>query len=267
MLSLVRLALTAAVMVAIALRLRRRPPAAVVVPAPPPEPRRRVWIVVLLACVVVALVIAAGVYAMARAADGGTTPSRLEPRPGTPSGAATPSLSTAMATTTPLPSAAPDPCAPARRPLTIRPLNPSIRRAVNRQWHRIERWLQANAPKSSAALASPGRARTIAIAESQTGLDFPDDLRASLLRHNGGFPLPGGRTRSIREIRDEWRATCTSNATTIPFATGQPPLTKDRAYYTLLKTTADALEGTLEVDGYLPKTSQGHLTWHPTTTP
>ncbi|MFI6319435.1 SMI1/KNR4 family protein [Nonomuraea sp. NPDC050556] len=288
MLSLVRLALTAAVMVAIALRLRRRPPAAVVIPAPAPEPRRRVWIVVLLACVVVALMIAAGVYAMARAADGGTGGSRAEAPPavsrtetplgtGTPPGTGSPSgpQTSAFPTTnpptsatgTPTPGAVSDPCAPTRRPLAIRPLDPSVRRAVNRQWHRIERWLQTNAPKSYAVLTSPGRARTIAIAESQTGLDFPDDLRASLLRHNGGFPLPGGGTRSIREIRDEWRATCTSNAATLPFAPGQPPLSEAGAYYAFLSTTADALEGRHPLNGYLPKASRGRLTWHPTTTP
>src|SRR5690606_18834318 len=110
----------------------------------------------------------------------------------------------------------PDPyCAPAlgtatAGPVTIRPIDPGVRRAVNRQWRRIERWLEANAPRTSRTLGTPGRARTIAIAEAQMGVRFPDDLRASLLRHNGatGFGFGGASNLSIREIRDTWRLEC-----------------------------------------------------------
>ena len=86
-------------------------------------------------------------------------------------------------------------------------------RAVNRQWRRIETWLKANAPKSYSTLGKPGRARTIAVAEAQMGLRFPDDLRASLLRHDGAvsakdawaFGFLGNWNQGVRGIRDTWR--------------------------------------------------------------
>jgi cell wall assembly regulator SMI1 len=56
---------------------------------------------------------------------------------------------------------------------------------VNRQWRRIEAWLKTNAPRSHRTLGKPGKAETIAAAEARMGLPFPDDLRASLLRHDG----------------------------------------------------------------------------------
>jgi hypothetical protein len=106
-------------------------------------------------------------------------------------------------------------CTPARRPVTVRPIDQKVKRAVDRQWRRIERWLRSNAPRTYRALGAPGRAHTIAVAESQMGVDFPDDLRASLLRHNGsrgaavfGFIQNGGTHLGIRDIRDSWRAMC-----------------------------------------------------------
>ncbi|WP_143120905.1 SMI1/KNR4 family protein [Streptosporangium canum] len=107
-------------------------------------------------------------------------------------------------------------CHPVTRAPRVRPLSPRVTRAVNRQWARIERWLKANAPASRRTLRGPARARTIAVAEAQMGLRFPNDLRASLLRHNGaaavdgtwpfGF-LPNGFL-GVREIRDTWRMLC-----------------------------------------------------------
>ncbi|MCG5212214.1 SMI1/KNR4 family protein [Streptosporangium soli] len=106
-------------------------------------------------------------------------------------------------------------CAPAPAEPAVRPVGAKVTRAVARQWRRVERWLKTNAPKTYGSLRAPGKARTIAIAESQTGVRFPDDLRASLLRHNGahgpaalGFGFSGGRLLSVREIRDGWRAAC-----------------------------------------------------------
>ncbi|WP_143020456.1 hypothetical protein [Sinosporangium album] len=88
------------------------------------------------------------------------------------------------------PPASPAPTAHPRcavRPVVAdaRPLSPAISRAVNRQWTRIEGWLRTNAPRSYASLRPPAKARTLAVAEAQMGLRLPDDLRASLLRHNG----------------------------------------------------------------------------------
>lgn len=107
-------------------------------------------------------------------------------------------------------------CRPSGEAPRARALSPGVTRAVNRQWTRIERWLKANAPATRRTLAPPARGRTIAIAEAQMGLRFPDDLRASLLRHNGalasgvtpGFGLLARRMLGVREIRDTWRELC-----------------------------------------------------------
>ncbi|MGC5015424.1 SMI1/KNR4 family protein [Streptosporangium sp. DT93] len=119
------------------------------------------------------------------------------------------------------PEPAPGPSADADcRPVTaaprVRPVDPRVTRAVNRQWRRIERWLAANAPESRRTLGEPGRAGTIAVAEAQTGLRFPDSLRASLLRHDGSFSsgdtwafgFQGDANLSVRGIRDTWRMLC-----------------------------------------------------------
>ncbi|WP_326828454.1 SMI1/KNR4 family protein [Streptosporangium sp. NBC_01810] len=98
----------------------------------------------------------------------------------------------------------------------VRAIDPRVTGAVNRQWRRIERWLAANAPESLRTLGRPARARTIAVAEAQMGLRFPDDLRASLLRHDGArlvddtwpFGFIGNRNQGVRGIRDTWRRLC-----------------------------------------------------------
>ncbi|MGW4410517.1 SMI1/KNR4 family protein [Nonomuraea sp. NPDC004702] len=112
-------------------------------------------------------------------------------------------------------------CRPRTAKPHVRAINPKVTRAVNRQWRRIETWLKANAPKSYRTLGGPGRARTIAVAEAQTGLSFPDDLRASLLRHNGSAVIEGtwpfgfldNVNMTIRQIRDHWRTLCQIDAT------------------------------------------------------
>ncbi|MBG0816249.1 SMI1/KNR4 family protein [Planomonospora sp. ID82291] len=113
--------------------------------------------------------------------------------------------------------AAPDrDCTPSARAPVVRRPDPRAVRAVNRQWARIERWLKANAPATYRTLAGPARARTIAVAEAQMGLRFPDDLKASLLRHNGarssgtsaGFPFFLHTIADVRGIRDAWRSLC-----------------------------------------------------------
>jgi hypothetical protein len=111
-------------------------------------------------------------------------------------------------------------CAPVPAEPAVRPVSRQVRQAVGKQWRRVERWLKAKAPRTHALLRPPAKARTIAIAEAQMGVRFPDGLRASLLRHNGasgphltGFGMPdgtatGSRLLGVREIRDEWRAHC-----------------------------------------------------------
>ncbi|MET8048169.1 SMI1/KNR4 family protein [Streptosporangium sp. NPDC005286] len=115
------------------------------------------------------------------------------------------------------PAAVPDAdCRPQVRVPRVRAIDPGVTRAVNHQWRRIERWLAANAPESLRTLGRPARARTIAVAEAQMGLRFPDDLRASLLRHDGArvvgdtwpFGFIGNRNQGVRGIRDTWRRLC-----------------------------------------------------------
>ncbi|TYB61064.1 hypothetical protein FXF51_29940 [Nonomuraea sp. PA05] len=218
MLKLVRLALTAAILTAIAVRLRRRArmPAKRPVPQSPAPAVRRTrmgltW-VAIAAIVVVTLT-----AALVPGSTGRATPEPTGSPPMTQDEERRVSLEAQTAVQQPLPTPAeiPDPhCSPAPRPVTVRPIDPVVRRAVNRQWVRIERWLKANAPRTYRTLGAPGKARTIAVAEAQMGVDFPDDLRASLLRHNGasgfgfGFWFDGAINQSIREIRDTWRWLC-----------------------------------------------------------
>lgn len=105
-------------------------------------------------------------------------------------------------------------CHPAARRPHLRARNPKVTRAVNRQWVRIERWLRVNAPRTYGTLAAPARPGTIAVAEAQMGLRLPEDLRASLLRHNGGgVSLLGEDPLDVRRIRDSWRMLCEVDGT------------------------------------------------------
>ncbi|MFI9590678.1 hypothetical protein [Nonomuraea sp. NPDC052265] len=316
MLKLVRQALTAAVLIALAVRLRRRArlPRAVPPPSVPPSvpvPARRsrragtalLWLVV---AVVVALTLGFAlmgtsarrdVQALVRAA----TEQQQSPAGGEPLTSVTSVESPAdpVATDRPTPDAsaaqAPN-CAPRRRPIDPRRVAPDVKRAVDGQWRRIERWLKRNAPRTYRTLGAPARARTIAVAESQMGVDFPDALRASLLRHNGargagvlGF-RPGARDQlTVRGIRDAWREMCarepagswdgllipflsytafdgtTAYATvssadgTVAGATGR----RLRSTYTLLRTVADTLERGGTIDGRRPAVGDGLLRWRP----
>lgn len=56
---------------------------------------------------------------------------------------------------------------------------------ITESWIRIESWLAANAPATFRALAPPADRSRIAAAEEATGLAFPDEVRESLLRHDG----------------------------------------------------------------------------------
>jgi hypothetical protein len=107
-------------------------------------------------------------------------------------------------------------CRPRNAEPRVRKLDTKVTRAVNRQWRRIEAWLKANAPRSHRTLGKPGKAEAIAAAEARMGLLFPDDLRASLLRHDGtvfvkdtwGFGFLGNSNLTVREIRDAWQGLC-----------------------------------------------------------
>ncbi|MEU4699774.1 SMI1/KNR4 family protein [Nonomuraea dietziae] len=107
-------------------------------------------------------------------------------------------------------------CRPENATPRVRKLNAKVARAVDRQWRRIEAWLKTNAPRSHRTLGKPGEPEVIAAAEAEMGSLFPDDLRASLLRHDGvvhlddvgAFGFLGNSNASVREIRDTWRRLC-----------------------------------------------------------
>ncbi|MEU4512632.1 SMI1/KNR4 family protein [Nonomuraea wenchangensis] len=294
MLKLVRLALTAAVLTAIAIRLRRRAR----LPGRRAEPSRTprggsvsnarmgvVWAgIAALVALVLTLALIPGETLGAASAPRhpqGVTPSPQGPltpsQPVTPPSVTPPSATlppvtppavtlppvTPPVVTPPADASAPQTgasaCAPASRPVAVRPIDPAVRRAVNRQWRRVERWLRTNAPRSYRSLAGPGRAGTIAVAEAQMGVDFPDDLRASLLRHNGsrgrqafglGFWADGSANLGIRQIRDSWRLLCGRPAaggwegTWIPFLATTDSVASAASY-----AVADATGGGLLWEG------------------
>ncbi|MED7925614.1 hypothetical protein SMD20_15275 [Nonomuraea sp. LP-02] len=278
MLKLVRLALTAAVLTAIAIRLRRRArlPERRTEPARTPRggsvSNARMGLVWAGIAALVALVLT---LALIPGETLGVTSASPTPVAGATATQGTPGVAVPTDTSGPLrpattpqatdPAATPTPqvggsaCAPVSRPVEVRPIDPAVRRAVNRQWRRVERWLRANAPRTYRTLAGPGRARTIAVAEAQMGVDLPDDLRASLLRHNGsrgrwafglGFWADGSANLGIRQIRDSWRLLCGRSAaggwegTWIPFLATTGSATSAPSY-----AVADAVGGGLLWEG------------------
>ncbi|MER6577184.1 hypothetical protein [Nonomuraea sp. NPDC001023] len=316
MLKLVRQALTAAVLIALAVRLRRRarlpraePPPSV----PAPAPRRRgagtvlSWLVIgvvvtlTLGFALMGTSVQRGALALVRAVTEQEEPppaGREALTPVTPlTPVEPPADPAATAQPTPAASAAQAPnCAPRRRPIDPRRVAPDVKRAVDAQWRRIERWLRSNAPRTYRTLGGPVRARTIAVAESQMGVDFPDALRASLLRHNGargagilGFRPGAGDHLTVRGIRDAWREMCARRPagswdgllipilsyTTADGATAYATVSSAdgtvagvtarrlRSSYTLLRTVADALERGGTIDGRRPVVTGGLLRWKP----
>ncbi|MEU1385433.1 MULTISPECIES: hypothetical protein [unclassified Nonomuraea] len=320
MLKLVRQALTAAVLIALAVRLRRRARLPRAEPPPPvPAPARRprgartalLWLAIGVVVTLTPAFALMGTSAQRdaqalmravteqQAPPAGTEP--LEPTVGEPlTPVEPPADPVATARPTPAASAARAPnCAPRRRPIDPRRVAPDVKRAVDAQWRRIERWLRSNAPRTYRALGAPVRARTIAVAESQMGVDFPDALRASLLRHNGargagvlgagvlGF-RPGARDHlAVRGIRDAWREMCARRPagswdgllipilsyTAVDGATAYATVSSAdgtvagvtgrrlRSSYTLLRTVADALERGGAIDGRRPVVTGGLLRW------
>ncbi|WP_214326668.1 SMI1/KNR4 family protein [Nonomuraea sediminis] len=229
MLKLVRAALTAAVLAAVAVRLRRRARPREAAPPPPgtaPAARRRgggmlaPWLAILavVGAVVAVLAIKPGpIGAAERPAAPASPIGWVSPSPGpTPSSTPAPTLYAVLE----------DSCHPRPAAIVVRPLDPAVRGEVTREWRRIER-----RHRGGAVLGRPGRAHTIAVAEAQMGIRFPDDLRASLLRHNG-FTLNGVRFLTIREIRDAWRTIChdPARAGLIPITGGTSLLPRDGAY-------------------------------------
>ncbi|NUW40044.1 SMI1/KNR4 family protein [Nonomuraea rhodomycinica] len=325
MLKLVRTALTAAILTAIAVRLRRRsrqehpgqaPGHTGAAPAGSGRPRRSGGITPLLLTsgAVVAVVLLVAAAFLTPAAPPAPTPSPM-PTPSmlaasspadTPSPAGTSPLATAPPTTPVGASPSPSPellapsdlvCRPAARPALVRPVDPRVRRAVTHQWRRIERWLKRNAPRTYATLGAPAGPRRIALAEARMGVEFPDALRASLLRHDGAahFGLLGERLFGVREIRALWREYCRDGGGIVPgedwddrlipvggqvegvllvsgedagsvvevgdeYRSTRPGGLRVRSYYGLLRATADGLERG-RVGQWRPRVADGVLTW------
>ncbi|MFC4007753.1 SMI1/KNR4 family protein [Nonomuraea purpurea] len=313
MLKLVRLALTAAIVTAIVVRLRRRARMPEKEPAPPPPPRTSwggpmglVWAAI---AAVVAVVLAVAViptesqeagaaqYRAYQAEQDALTAELRAQESAQAMAVPTGPVATAVPTgfggtpaptgeSTPTPAAGPTGACTRTGQVTERPISPRVQAAVDRQWRRIERWLRANAPRTHTTLARPARARTIAIAEAQMGLSFPDDLRASLLRHNGvsgqgRFTVAGAELWDIRRIRDEWRAGCARDGGPgriipfgdtmeadpdggvrgAPFAGGDQGTVGPRSYHAMLRDVADGLERGGPVYGRRPAVQNGSLEW------
>ncbi len=81
---------------------------------------------------------------------------------------------------------------------------------MDQVWERIEAWLAVNAPAVAAGLNPPASPEAVAETERFLDVQFPDDLRASYLRHDGQQPnspwmLEGWEWLSLDRIRDEWK--------------------------------------------------------------
>ncbi|GLX07580.1 SMI1/KNR4 family protein [Microbispora sp. NBRC 16548] len=195
-------------------------------------------------------------------------------------------------------------CLPPRRTPRVRMPGPRAIAEVNAVWRRVERWLARKAPVTFKRLRPPARPLDIAGSEAAMGLRFPDDLRASLLRHDGagslGFgPAPFYELMSAKHIHSEWKMLCDIGGDSlgywwsgdlIPFAyaidggnlfvdtrtgkTGEffneEGLTLEGdvvwpSYLALLKATTRSLETGRPIRGWRPKVVKGELEWESTT--
>ncbi|GAA0938610.1 SMI1/KNR4 family protein [Nonomuraea longicatena] len=108
------------------------------------------------------------------------------------------------------PAVEPIGCNPTPRTPVVRPPKAAATRRVGAAWRRIERWMADKAPRSHRQLNPPASPQAIARAEAAMALTFPDELKASLLRHDGGgFTLwwlyePIG----LDTIVGDWRGRC-----------------------------------------------------------
>ncbi|GAA3806404.1 hypothetical protein GCM10022226_28120 [Sphaerisporangium flaviroseum] len=105
-------------------------------------------------------------------------------------------------------------CRPKHRAAVVRAPDPRVSARVNTVWRRIEAWLARRAPATHRTLHAPATPRAIAKAEAAMGMTFPDDLRASLLRHDGterwnGFgPAPFYAYMSVKALYADWKMLC-----------------------------------------------------------
>ncbi|MFD5091797.1 SMI1/KNR4 family protein [Amycolatopsis thailandensis] len=109
----------------------------------------------------------------------------------------TPSYSTAAPIPTTRPTLTVDSgCRLGQGPAELDPVPEATTRRVNAAWDRVERWLKAKAPTTAATLRPPATIARITEAQQRSGVAFPAELVASLLRHDGvsgigdSFALP-----------------------------------------------------------------------------
>ncbi|TDC09010.1 SMI1/KNR4 family protein [Streptomyces sp. 8K308] len=95
--------------------------------------------------------------------------------------------------------------------------------SVSESWERVESWLAAWAPVTHAALAPPAaRSDVAAAAEEAIGMEFPDPLRESLLRHDGtGYrvlPPPFWMLLDTARMVETWRSRTRINERSASFS-------------------------------------------------
>ncbi len=73
---------------------------------------------------------------------------------------------------------------------------------VNAAWERIEKWFAEKAPDMQ--LGAGAAAADITAVETHLGLSFPEELKASLMRHNGVDNWTKGELLSVDRIKSEW---------------------------------------------------------------
>jgi len=80
-----------------------------------------------------------------------------------------------------------------------------VEKPVDEIWCRIEDWLAVNAPNLAVSFCSPATKRDVTKTERYLGVRFPDDVRASYLRHNGHWSLLAGwEWYSLDGLRRSW---------------------------------------------------------------
>ncbi len=73
---------------------------------------------------------------------------------------------------------------------------------VNAAWDRIEKWYAEKIPDCE--LGAAAAAADITSVETHLGLTLPEELKASLMRHNGVGYWPSAELLSADRIKDEW---------------------------------------------------------------
>ncbi|TMR12741.1 hypothetical protein ETD86_32025 [Nonomuraea turkmeniaca] len=118
-------------------------------------------------------------------------------------------------------------CHPRRRPPVIRRPDRRVTARVNAAWTRLDRWLARNAPRTYKELNPPAKPRDIAEAEARMGVRFPDDLKASLLRHDGAKFGKGSfffvyRLTPVKELVNDWKISCEVAEDVTPSGSKEP---------------------------------------------